>query len=221
MVIVNTPHNPCGTIMGQQEWRQLAELLRPRPDIIVLSDEVYEHLTFDGKKHESILSYPELFERGLAVFSFGKLLHATGWKVGYAIAPPKLSAEFRKVHQYVVFSVNTPVQMAIEEYIRNADSYLGLSAFFENKRDFFLDRLGGSRFKWIPSSGSYFQLLDYSAISDETDTELAIQWTQHAGIASIPVSVFYSAPVRQRVLRFCFAKREDTLQMAAEILCRL
>lgn len=221
MLIVNTPHNPTGTIIRRNDWLQLADLLRTRPDIIVLSDEVYEHLVFDGEKHESIMAYPDLFERGIAVFSFGKLLHATGWKVGYAIAPKSLTAEFRKVHQYIVFSVNTPVQMAIEEYIRNADSYTELSAFFKFKRDFLLKNITNSRFTWIPSSGSYFQLLDYSAISDLPDTDLAIQLTQTKGIAAIPISVFYSKPIQQKMLRFCFAKREETLQKAAEILCSL
>ena len=217
MIIVNTPHNPCGTIMSERDMTQLDELTRGT-DILVLSDEVYEHIIFDGNKHQSAARFPELRKRSLIVASFGKTFHATGWKMGYILGPENLMEEFRKVHQFNVFSCNAPSQYALAEYIGNEDNYLKLPAFYQAKRDFFLDKIKNSRFEFIPSSGSYFQLLRYSEISGGKDTVLAMKWTIENKIASIPVSVFYPDQKDEKVLRFCFAKTEDVLDSAAKIL---
>ena len=188
---------------------------------MLLSDEVYEHIIFDDNKHQSILRHPLLFERSLVVFSFGKTFHFTGWKIGYCIAPENLMIEFRKLHQFVVFSVNTPMQYALADFLQNEHNYLGLSAFYQQKRDYFLQLLQGSRFTWTPAQGSYFQLLDYSQITNQTDTDFAVQLTREKGVASIPISVFYTNAPNQKVLRFCFAKQTQTLEKAAEILQKL
>jgi len=220
MIIVNTPNNPTGRILTAQDMAKLQKLTE-RTDIIILSDEVYEHIIFDGYEHQSVARYPKLAERSVIVSSFGKTYHCTGWKVGHVLAPKELMREFRKTHQFNVFSVNTPIQHALAAFLDEKEHYLGLSAFYQQKRDRFNSLLKGSRFKIRPSEGTYFQLLDYSAITDEKDTDYAIRLTKEAGVASIPLSVFYhkSTPVTQ--LRFCFAKEDDTLEKAAEILCRL
>jgi methionine aminotransferase len=220
MIIVNTPHNPTGKILKEADWKELQHIAVNR-DIIVLCDEAYEHLVFDGERHESLLRYPQIFERGMSVFSFGKTLHTTGWKLGCIVAPPDLTREFRKVHQFTVFAVNTPMQHAVAEYFETPSDYLELNSFFEKKRNFLLQAMSGSRFKPLHSEGSYFQLYDYSAISDEPDTEFAKQLILEHGVAAIPVSVFYSSHKQERVIRLCFAKKEETLERAAAILCKI
>ena len=220
MIIINTPHNPTGKILKESDWKELQHLAVNR-DIIVLCDEAYEHLVFDGERHESLLRYPKIYERGMSVFSFGKTLHTTGWKLGCIVAPPDLTKEFRKVHQFNVFAVNTPMQHAVAEYFQTPDDYLALNDFFEKKRDFLLGAMSGSRFKPLHSEGSYFQLYDYSAISDEPDTEFVKRILLEHGVAAIPVSVFYSSHKQGRVIRLCFAKKEETLEKAAALLSKI
>ncbi len=220
MILINTPHNPTGTILSEDDMEQL-ERITSGNDIIILSDEVYEHIIFDEQKHESVSRYPALAERSFVVGSFGKTFHATGWKVGYILAPENLMREFRKVHQYNVFTVNTSVQLALAEFMKNSENYMHISNMYQEKRDFFLSKLEGSKFKVIPTSGTYFQLLDYSEISDEKDTEFAEMLTKKHKVASIPVSVFYHNPTQDQILRFCFAKENETLEKAAQILAKL
>lgn len=220
MIILNTPHNPTGTVLSAQDMMHLEAITRDN-DIIILSDEVYEHIVLDGYEHQSIARYPKLAERSFIVGSFGKTFHVTGWKTGFCLAPANLMREFRKVHQYVVFAVNTPIQMALAEYLKEADNYAHITEMYQSKRDFFINALKGSRFKINPSQGTYFQLLDYSSISEDKDTDFAKQLTIEHKVASIPVSVFYHNPVHDQVLRFCFAKQEETLEKAAEILVKL
>lgn len=220
MIVINTPHNPTGKILKEADWKELQHLAVNR-DIIVLCDEAYEHLVFDGERHESLLRYPKIYERGMSVFSFGKTLHTTGWKLGCIVAPPDLTKEFRKVHQFNVFAVNTPMQHAVAEYFQTPDDYLTLNGFFEKKRDFLLEAMSNSRFKPLHSEGSYFQLYDYSAISDEPDTEFVKWLLLEHGVAAIPVSVFYSSHKQERVIRLCFAKKEETLEKAAALLSKI
>ena len=220
MIMINTPHNPTGTVMTANDMKEL-EKITTGTNIIILSDEVYEHLIFDGLRHESVCLYPKLAERSFVIFSFGKTYHATGWKTGYCLAPQNLSTEFRKVHQFMVFSANTPIQYALADYLRKKEKYLELPAFYQEKRDYFIRLLKGSKFKFTPASGSYFQLLDYSAITNEKDTEFAKRITKEYGVASIPISVFYEQPVDNKLLRFCFAKTKDTLELAAERLLKI
>ena len=220
MMILNTPNNPTASVFSAEDLRVLEGLLRDT-GIIVASDEVYEHLVFDGHQHQSVARFPGLAERSFVVSSFCKTYAVTGWKMGYAIAPKNLMLEFRKVHQFNAFVSNSPVQYAFADYMKNKDAYLSLAAFYQKKRDFFLDGLKGSRFKPLPSRGTFFQNLDYSAISDEADTDLAIRLTKEHGIASIPVSVFYRKPPVHKVLRFCFAKSEETLARGAAILSKI
>lgn len=220
MIIINTPHNPTGTILQKEDLEEL-EKITSHSEIIILSDEVYEHIIFDKKRHESICLYPGLANRSIAVFSFGKTFHVTGWKLGYCIGPENLMAEFRKVHQFNVFACNHPMQNAIAEYLEQERNYMELGSFYQQKRDIFLDAIDSSRFKPVNCQGTYFQLLDYSAITDEKDTDFAIRLTQEFKIASIPVSVFYNSPLDEKVLRFCFAKGEDTLKRAGEILAKV
>lgn len=220
MVLINSPHNPTGSVLSANDMMQLQEIVRDT-SILVLSDEVYEHLIFDGLKHESVCQYPELAVRSFAIGSFGKTFHATGWKTGYIAAPASLTAEVRKVHQFVVFASNTPVQYAMAEYLRDPAHYLYLPDFYASKRDFFLQNLKGSRFGMVPSRGTYFQLLDFSAISSETESDFAVHLTRHFGVAAVPVSAFYQDKTDRKVLRFCFAKTEETLQKACEILVRV
>ena len=220
MIILNTPHNPTATALTADDMKELEKLVQDT-DIILLSDEVYEHILFDGRTHESVLKYPVLAERSFAVFSFGKTYHITGWKLGYCMAPANLMKEFRKAHQFQVFCSNHPMQLAIADFLERKDEYENLNKFYQEKRDYFKLCIKGSRFKILPSQGTYFQLLDYSAITDEKDTELAIRLTKEHGIASIPVSVFYNTQRDDKVLRFCFAKSNETLEKAAERLCKI
>ncbi|HCE55378.1 MAG TPA: methionine aminotransferase [Lutibacter sp.] len=217
MVIINSPHNPSGRILSKSDMQQLEALLK-NTNILLLSDEVYEHIIFDGEKHQSAALFPALAERAFIVASFGKTFHNTGWKVGYCIAPAKLTEEFRKVHQFNVFSVNHPVQIALAEYLKNPNHYLELGSFYQQKRDLFLSLLKDSRFDFIPSKGTYFQLLNFSKITDESDVDFAIKLTKKQKIASIPISVFNEAGLDTKVLRFCFAKTDETLKKAATIL---
>ncbi|MGX1928151.1 methionine aminotransferase [Flagellimonas sp. 2504JD4-2] len=220
MVIINTPHNPTGAIWSESDMQRLEEVLKGT-DILLLSDEVYEHIVFDGKRHESVAKFSDLASRSIICSSFGKTFHATGWKMGYCTAPKELMAEFQKVHQFNVFSVNHAIQIALSEYLKHPGHYLGLNAFYQEKRDYFLDAIKGSRFRMTPSSGTYFQLLEYSNITDEKDTDFAERLIKEYKLASIPVSVFSDKTYDRRFLRFCFAKTEDVLDEAAEILNRI
>ena len=217
MIMINTPHNPTGTVMNAGDMKELEKIVAGT-EICIISDEVYEHIIFDKLKHESVLRYPVLAERSFVVFSFGKTYHTTGWKIGYCFAPANLMAEFRKIHQFVVFSANTPLQYALADYIKNKN-YLSLPDYYQEKRDYFLKLIKGSRFKFTPASGSYFQCLDYTSITNEKDTDFAIRLTKEFKIASIPISVFYHEGIDNKVLRFCFAKKNETLEMAAEKIC--
>ncbi|WP_016703486.1 pyridoxal phosphate-dependent aminotransferase [Pseudomonas chlororaphis] len=221
MIILNAPHNPSGALISRAELDQLAALIRDR-DIYLVSDEVYEHLVFDGIPHVSVLAHEELYQRAFVVSSFGKTYHVTGWKTGYVVAPPALSAELRKVHQYVSFCGVTPLQYALADYMAEHPEHVEeLPAFYQAKRDLFCDLLGASRFSFTRVAGTYFQLVDYSRIRpDLNDVEMAIWMTREHGVATIPVSVFYREPPQgQRLVRLCFAKREETLRQAAEKLC--
>jgi len=220
MIILNSPHNPTGSILGEADMKQLEKIVK-NTNIIILSDEVYEHLIFDGKRHESICRYPELAKRSFVIGSFGKTFHTTGWKIGYVLAPENLMTEFRKVHQFVVFCVNTPIQHAMAEFLKDKANYENLGGFYQQKRDFFVNTIKNSRFKIIPSHGTYFQLLDYSAITDEKESDFAKRLVTEYGIASVPVSPFYNKANDNKLLRFCFAKEEKTLEKAAEILCKI
>jgi methionine aminotransferase len=220
MIVLNSPHNPSGSVLQPGDLDRLAELIRGR-DIYVLSDEVYEHLAFDGQAHASVLRHDELYQRAFVVSSFGKTYHVTGWKTGYVIAPPALTIELRKVHQYVSFTGVTPLQWALAEFMAAHPEHVReLPAFYQAKRDLFCELLAGSRWQFTPAAGTYFQLMDYSAIRPELDDQAMAEWlTRTHGVASIPVSVFYqSPPPGLRLLRFCFAKREETLRQAAERL---
>lgn len=221
MIILNSPHNPSGALISRAELDKLAALIRDR-DIYLVSDEVYEHLVFDGVPHVSVLAHEELYQRAFVVSSFGKTYHVTGWKTGYVVAPPALSAELRKVHQYVSFCGVTPLQYALADYMAEHPEHVEeLPAFYQAKRDLFCDLLAPSRFSFTRVAGTYFQLVDYSQIRpDLSDVEMAIWMTREHGVATIPVSVFYqSPPQEQRLVRLCFAKREETLRQAAEKLC--
>ncbi len=217
MIIINTPHNPSGSVLRERDLKELERIAREH-DLIVLSDEVYERIIFDGIPHESVLKYPGLADRCVAVYSFGKTFHATGWKIGYAIANPTLTQEIRKSHQFITFSVNTPIQYALAVYLQDPQHYLGLCKFYQAKRDFFLEQIKGSSFEPLPCGGSYFQLLSYRNISDKKELEMATWLTQTHKVASIPVSVFYHSRREDRLLRFCFAKKEETLMAAGKIL---
>lgn len=220
MIMINSPHNPTGTVLTKNDLIQLEKITADR-DIIILSDEVYEHIIFDGQKHESILHYPKLCERSIVIFSFGKTYHNTGWKIGYAIAPEPIMKEFRNVHQFEVFSVNTPIQYALSDFMQDKDEYLNVHSFYQQKRDLFCNLIKDSRFSFKPSAGTYFQLLDYSAITDKNDIDFADEITINHKVASIPLSPFYRKAPDDHFLRFCFAKKDDTLKQAAEILCRI
>lgn len=218
MVIINTPHNPSGTVFSKADMLQLQAILA-NTDIILLSDEVYEHIVFDGREHESASRFPGLAARSFVCASFGKTFHSTGWKMGYCVAPAALMREFRKIHEFNVFCVNHPIQKALAEYLKDPQHYLGLNQFYQEKRDLFLSRIASSRFSFTPAEGTYFQLLDYAAITDEADVELARRLTVEKGLASIPISVFNVGAQDNKQLRFCFAKTTETLEKAAEILC--
>lgn len=221
MIMINSPHNPSGSVLPLDDLLFLQEIVE-RHDLLVISDEVYEHLVFDGLQHHSALQLPGLRARSFALFSFGKTFSVTGWKTGYCVAPAELTAELRKVHQFVSFVAVTPVQLAVADFMQAEPDYpASLSAFYQRKRDLFCQALESSRLRLTPSSGTYFQLLDYSAITHESDTSLCEQWTRQHGIASIPISVFYEKPPEQHYLRFCFAKSDPVLAAAAERLCEI
>lgn len=220
MIILNSPHNPTATILHKEDIDELSALVKNR-DILILSDEVYEHLIYDGETHHSMARYPELQQRSFIVASFGKPFHATGWKVGYCMAPAYLMSEFRKIHQFLVFAVNTPIQYAIAEHLKNEETYLGLAEFFREKRDYFRKGLEQTRFELLPCSGSYFQSVSYLGITDEKDADFSIRIAKEFGVASIPVSAFYSKGIDHHVLRFCFAKRQETLDKAVDRLIRI
>ncbi|NHF60290.1 aminotransferase class I/II-fold pyridoxal phosphate-dependent enzyme [Flavobacteriaceae bacterium TP-CH-4] len=220
MVIINTPHNPSGAIFSREDMLQLEEILRPT-NIILVSDEVYEHIVFDGQEHESASRFDNLASRSFVCASFGKTFHVTGWKMGYCVAPAPLMKEFLKTHQFAVFSVDHPVQRALAEYLRNERNYLGLGGFYQQKRDFFLNRLSSSKFKFTPSHGTYFQLLDFSEVSSESDEALAERLIIDHKLACIPISSFNLDHQDHQLLRFCFAKTEETLESATNILNKL
>ena len=218
LVVVNTPHNPSGAVVDEGDWRRLARLLEGTRTL-VLSDEVYDRLVFDGRSHASVLSQPGLRERAFAVFSFGKVFNATGWKVGYCIAPRELTAALRRVHQYVTFAVSTPVQWALADYLATGPAFLDeLAGFYQSRRDRFIELLSGSRFTCTPSAGTYFQLADYSAISDAPDVEFCSVLVERHGVAAIPLTPLCNVPPDTRLLRFCFAKSDETLLAAADRL---
>lgn len=217
MIIVNTPHNPTGTVLDETDMLKLQKIIN-NTNIVVLSDEVYEHIVFGDYSHESICKYPGLLKQSVVVSSFGKTFHATGWKIGYCLAPARITEEIRKIHQYMVFSVNTPAQHALAEYLKNPDHYKNLPMWYEKKRDLFSGMVKGSKFKALPCHGTYFQLLSYKEISKESDVDFAERLTKQYKLASIPISVFYNDNIDQKILRFCFAKDDDTLKKAAEIL---
>ncbi|WP_418636288.1 methionine aminotransferase [Winogradskyella sp.] len=220
MIIINSPHNPSGTIWSKEDMLQLQKLTN-NTNIIVLSDEVYEHIVFDDAQHQSACLFEDLKQRSFITASFGKTFHNTGWKIGYCCAPEILMSEFRKVHQFNVFSVHHPSQKGISDYMQDSKTYLGLNAFFQQKRDLFLNLISESRFKFQPSQGTYFQVLDYSKITDDYDVDFAKRLTRDFKIAAIPLSVFNDNGKDDKVLRFCFAKTDDTLIRASEILCKI
>jgi len=220
MVIINTPHNPSGTILTKWDMKQLQSILKST-NIILLSDEVYEHIIFDGQVHESVSRFPDLANRSFICASFGKTFHVTGWKVGYCVAPAALMNEFRKVHQFNVFCVDHPVQRALAAYLKNPSHYIYLNNFYQEKRDLFLERIKSSKFKFKPSQGTYFQLLDYTNISMENDKVIGKRLITENRIASIPISSFNVQNRNDHMLRFCFAKKQETLEQAVEILCKI
>jgi len=217
LLLINTPHNPAGAILGAGDIRELTALVEAT-NLLILSDEVYEHIIFDGAVHESMARHPALAERSFIIGSFGKTYHTTGWKVGYAVAPAALTAELRKVHQFVTFSTNTPMQYAIADFLSTRRGLSDLAPFYQAKRDLFLRLMEGSAFRPLPCRGSYFQLMDYSAITDEDDAAFALRLTREHGVASIPTSPFLYRSSAPNVVRFCFAKRDETLERAAERL---
>ena len=220
LMILNFPHNPTGAVLSQADMDALTRVVRDTK-ILILSDEVYEHIVFDGCRHRSMAQVPELAERSFVVSSFGKTYHTTGWKIGYCLAPAPLSREFQRIHQFLTFATNTPIQLAYADFIRRQEPYLGLGGFYQKKRDLFRSLIRDSRFKPLACQGTYFQMMDYSEISDEPDTEFARRITVEHGVSAIPPSVFYHGGDDHRVLRFCFAKKDGTLAEAAEKLCRI
>jgi methionine aminotransferase len=220
LMIFNSPHNPSGSILMKTDIAYLIKLVK-NTDIILINDEVYEHIIFDDKEHHSFSKYPELYERSMVISSFGKTYHTTGWKIGYCVAPKVLSVEFQKVHQFITYAVNTPIQMAYADFLNRKDLFLELSDFYQKKRDLFFSLIKNSRFKLLPCQGTYFQLADYSAISNENDFEFVKRLTHEVKVAAIPTSVFYHKKDDHKIVRFCFAKQDETLQKAAECLCRI
>lgn len=219
-IILNFPHNPTGRVLTQTDIQALIEIVENR-NLFIISDEVYEHIIFDNLRHESMARYPELATRSFVISSFGKTYHATGWKTACCLAPPDLTRELQKIHQFLTFSTHTPTQLALAEFMQNKDAYLNLSPFYQKQRDTFLSSIKNSRFKPIPCMGTYFQMVDYSAISDQPDTQFCRQLTTENGVAAIPPSVFYHDNEDHHVLRFCFAKKDETLLAAGERLCRV
>lgn len=221
LVIINSPHNPCGSVLTTTDLNLLADIIRDK-EILLLSDEVYEHMVFDGASHDSVLSHPELSEKSYAVFSFGKTYHATGWKLAYCVAKPELTAEFRKIHQFVTFTSNSFIQYAIADYMAECPEHaIELADFYQSKRDYFCELMESSRFTFTPSKGTYFQLMDYSKLSGKSDSDYAIELTQEQGVAAIPLTPFYAHAPDTKILRFCFCKDDSTLERAAKILCQL
>ena len=219
-IVINSPHNPSGSLISKDDIEQFQKVVKDT-DILIICDEVYEHITFDNKQHYSLSMFPDLAHRSLVISSFGKTYHTTGWKIGYCAAPKYLSHEFRKAHQFVTYAVNTPVQYAYAEFLQNRNIYQDLNIFYQNKRDKFIKHLEPSRFKILPCSGTYFQLLDYSEISSENDMDFATHLIKEYKVASIPVSAFYNDKSDNKVLRFCFAKQDQVLEQAADILCSI
>lgn len=219
-IIINSPHNPTGSVLSKGDIEQLRLIVKDT-NILIISDEVYEHLIFDDKQHQSILKYPDLLERSFVCFSFGKVYHCTGWKLGYCISSEYLMKEFRKIHQFNCFTCDTPKQVALASFLKQRDQYLQLGSFLQQKRDYFQNLMGHTKFKSLPSFGSYFQLYSYKDVSDETEKNFAIRLTKEKGVATIPVSAFYLSEVNNHVLRFCFAKKESTLEAAVERLVKL
>ncbi|HAK77781.1 MAG TPA: methionine aminotransferase [Runella sp.] len=220
MIALNTPHNPTGSILRASDIEQLRQLVEEF-DLLIMSDEVYEHLIYDEEPHQSILRYEDLRQRAFVNFSFGKVYHCTGWKMGYCIAPPAFTAEFRKVHQFNCFSCYTPAQVALAEYLKNKEAYRSISGFYQKKRDYFAELMKQTRFKPLPSYGSYFQLYYFDHLSDLSDKDFSIWLTKEHGVACIPVSAFYQEGIDNGVVRFCFAKKEETLDKAVERLVKL
>ncbi len=220
MIILNTPHNPSGSILSAEDMLKLEKLIH-NTDVLVLSDEVYEHIIFDGFEHQSVARFPELAKRSIIVSSFGKTYHTTGWKMGYLLAPENLTDKIRRAYQFMAFAANTPVQHAYADILKRPDLYLSLGAFYQAKRDMFREGLKASRFKLLDCKGSYFQSVAYDQIADLSDVEMANHLTQEKGVAAIPVSAFYLRKTDHRVLRFCFAKTDETLNKALDILCKL
>ena len=218
LIILNTPHNPTGKILTAIDIEKLVAIVK-NTSIVVISDEVYEHMVFDGKSHLSLASHPQLYDRTVVIASLGKVFHCTGWRIGYCLAPKYLTAEIRKVHQFVTFSANTPIQYAMADFLEQQENYLSLSKFFQQKRDFFIAQMSGSAFKFLPTDGSYFLLADYSAISQMSDLEFVKWITQKHAVAAIPVSVFNADGQDDKLIRFCFAKKEQELAEAAKRLC--
>ncbi|MCC7379381.1 MAG: aminotransferase class I/II-fold pyridoxal phosphate-dependent enzyme, partial [Chitinophagaceae bacterium] len=219
-IMLNTPHNPTGALLSTNDIIALQNIVK-NTGIFILCDEVYEHLMFDGKKHESMLRYPDLYERSFVCFSFGKVYHCTGWKMGYCVAPTALMKEFRKIHQFNCFSCNSPVQYALAAYLQQKDKYLQLGTFLQQKRDYLLQLMKQTKFKPLPSYGSYFQLYSYKSISHESEKDFAVRLTKEYGVATIPASAFYKNGQDNKVLRFCFAKKESTLEEAVNRLMKL
>ncbi|MBD0366102.1 MAG: aminotransferase class I/II-fold pyridoxal phosphate-dependent enzyme [Flavisolibacter sp.] len=219
-IIINSPHNPTGSILTEEDIMQLRSIVKDT-SIFIISDEVYEHLIFDGRQHCSMLRYPDLLERSFVCFSFGKVYNCTGWKLGYCIAPAPFMDEFRKIHQFNCFTCDTPKQVAIAQFLKEKEPYLQLGSFLQQKRDFFQQLMQRTRLKPLPSYGSYFQIYSYEGVSDESEKDFAIRLTKEAGVATIPVSAFYQSEVNHQVLRFCFSKREETLEAAVERLVKV
>jgi methionine aminotransferase len=220
MIMLNSPHNPTGAVLAQEDINELRSIVSGR-DIFICSDEVYEHLIFDNIPHQSILRYPDLLEKSFVCFSFGKVYHCTGWKLGYCVSSPQLMSEFRKVHQFNCFSCHTPSQVALSAFLSNKDSYLSLSSFMQQKRDHFIKLMAQTKFKLLDSKGSYFICASFDNISNESDKDFSIRITKDYGVAAIPVSVFYRSGADNRVVRFCFAKKNETLELAVERLSKI
>jgi len=220
LIIINSPHNPTGSVLNSSDIKNLEELI-DKKDIFIVSDEVYEHIIFGDLKHESIYKSSKLAKRAIVISSFGKTYHTTGWKVGYCTAPEYLMKEFRKIHQFVVFAVNTPIQYAYAEFLLNKEHYLNLNKFYENKRDYIISLLNNSKFKFSPANGTYFQLLDYCEISDMNDMDFTEYLTKEIGVATIPLTPFYSGSNNRKLIRICFAKNDDILAAGSEKLCKI
>lgn len=220
LMIFNSPHNPSGSVLIKNDIDQLIRIVQ-NTDIVLINDEVYEHIIFDGETHHSFSRYPDLYERSMVISSFGKTYHTTGWKVGYCTAPEQLSVEFQKVHQFLTYAVNTPIQMAYADFLERKDLYLELAAFYQQKRDLFTNLLKKSKFNLLPCKGTYFQLADYSEISNENDLDFCKRLTRELKVAAIPTSAFYHQHDDHKIIRFCFAKQDETLKKAAECLCRI